>query len=139
MPSLKSALRVLLILVLLADGISAAWASTGMALKAAEHLKDAAADGSGKAGKATAKAAADCEPGSAQAGSGDGARRAGLHQDCDCANQVACACSCAISFYPALPGFRFNGPSLPDSQPLSTALVQPVLTPITAVFRPPIR
>lgn len=132
MPSLKSALRVLLILVLLADGISAAWASTGMALKAVEHLKEAATTG----GAGDAAKAADCEPGSKQA---KAAKRAGLHQDCDCASQVACACSCALSFFPALPGFRFAGPSLPDSQPLATALVQPVLTPISAVFRPPIR
>lgn len=127
MPSLKSALRVLLILCLLANGISAAWASTGMALKAVEHLNATGLDAAAK----DAAAAADCEPGTQ--GKQD-PERGGIHQDCDCASQ----CGCLLTFYSASPGFRFAGTHLLDSHLVPRALVQPVLTPISAVFRPPI-
>lgn len=132
MPSLKSALRVMLILVLLADGMTAAWASTGMALKAVDHLTTSKEEvASNKVADAT-----DCDRTSQD---GKGAKPAdSTHSDCDCASQSACGCSCLLTFFPASRVFRFASQHLLYNQPAAKPLVQPVLTPISAVFRPPI-
>lgn len=127
MPSLKSTSRVLLILCLLANGISAAWASTGMLLKAVEQLNATALEGDAN----PPVSAADCEPG---ATGKQGPDRDDLHQDCDCASQ----CGCLLTFYSASPGVSFAGTHLLDSHLVPRELVQPVLAPISAVFRPPI-
>ena len=138
MPSLKHIFRVLLILALCVDGVASAWASTEMALKLAEHAASASADTEmqdAKSAAASTKASADCEKASPH---DNGSKPAVSHVSCECDNQAACGCSCMLSLYSANSLPLFIAQYLPANLRATPHPVQPFLSEITPVFRPPI-
>jgi len=145
MPSSRVLLRMVLILVLCADGIFAAWASTRMAVAelghgaysgAAHHSADAKTRGA-------VREIAD-EGGSERRGAtgsgvaGHGSDPSIHHDDCDCGGLSGCACSCMLTFFPGR-----NAPLFAAQHTLAAAYLAPPLLPpvphrISPLFRPPI-
>lgn len=84
-------LRLFLMLVLCVGGAVNAWASTHMALEGIAHAAAAT--------ETTADASADCEE-DVPRDTSVKKNTSGLQHDCDCGGQSACACSCALTFFP---------------------------------------
>ena len=121
-------LRLFLIFVLCVGGAVNAWASTHMA---AENIAHAAA------AKTTADASADCE----EDGQRDTAKKgndSGLQHDCDCGGQSACACSCALTFFPNNTPVPFAAQHLLASVYADRLNTLSPRNDISPVFRPPI-
>lgn len=130
MPSAPSLLRAFLILVLCAEGMLGAWASTRMAVNAVAHAATPAGQAAGEG------ASEDCEERDASGAARQDGQSA--HHDCDCGGQAACACSCMLAFYPHGGGVLFAAQhalasvysgALPEHHPQAT---------VSRLFRPPI-
>ncbi|WP_368563805.1 CopL family metal-binding regulatory protein [Pseudoxanthomonas sp. UTMC 1351] len=122
-------LRLFLIFVLCVSGAVNAWASTHMAMENAAHAAAAA--------NSTVDAAADCE----EDNTGDAAKagnNSGLKHDCDCGGQSACACSCALTFFPDNTPVPFAAQHALASVYAGRLKTLSALHDISPVFRPPI-
>lgn len=124
-------LRLFLIFVLCVGGAANAWASARMAVEGFAHAA---------AAKAGAKAAADpsCDE---QDGPRDAAERGGQadpQHDCDCGGQSACACSCALTFFPDNAPIPFAAQHALASVYAGRLKTLTARNEISPVFRPPI-
>jgi hypothetical protein len=122
-------LRLFLVFVLCVSGAVNAWASTHMALENIAHATAAA--------KTTADAAADCEEDSSRDTAKKGSD-SGLKHDCDCGGQSACACSCALTFFPDNTPVPFAAQHALASIYASRLRTPSARHDISPVFRPPI-
>ena len=143
MPSPRVLLRLLLILVLCADGIFAAWASTRMAVAELGHAASSAASHHGASGPAKARASAAGrdlahDDGAPPRIADPGQPNPDHHDDCDCSGLSGCACSCMLTFFPGR-----NAPLFSPQHALASVYLAPPLLPparhrLSPLFRPPI-
>ena len=132
MPSPRVLLRMLLILVLCADGIFAAWASTRMAVAELGHGASSSVSHHGAA-KTRAQGFAHED--------GTGAPipdPSPHHDDCDCSSLSGCACSCMLTFFPGRNAPLFCAQHTLASMHPAPPLLPPVRHRLSALFRPPI-
>lgn len=135
MPSSRVLLRMFLILVLCADGIFAAWASTRMAVAELGHGASSSVSHHGASGPAKAPGQRLAQDDGAGAPVPDPSPH---HDDCDCSSLSGCTCSCMLTFFPGRNAPLFCAQHTLASMHLAPPLLPPVRHRLSALFRPPI-
>lgn len=125
MPRLRVLLRFLLIVTFCLEGSLSVWAASAMAVDSAHQV---AATEQARPASTDEDCADEASP----------ERGGAVHEDCDCAQGLGCACACVfpvIAFVPAIPFAAqhslANVPAVPARLPVVFAATTPV-------FRPPI-
>jgi hypothetical protein len=142
MPSLRVLLRMFLILVLCADGILSAQATTRMAVRhipppgsvAGSHTVHGVRTGEGVRSNERVKISNDCNKnfGGKQAGQGDQS-----DHRCDCST-TSCDCSCVLTFFAGRVPVIFAAQHALNSTHLPTPDLPPLRRQVSRLFRPPI-